>query len=286
MRFLAAILGMVLLAAVPARAFAPVDHPASVYTGEHYVFGDAAENYQSGGRTYHRHARVAHKSVHRSARAVRSVSASRFVLRGDGCSPTSPQSCPAIDLAFDAGWTPREIIANTGRILAEAGRAVKRAAEKVIVEPSQRVVQFFLDKGYSLVAAVGIAGHIKAESNFNVHDVGDGGRARGLAQWHPDRYALCRRLARESKRDLHDYDLQLECIDTELRTREEVAYRALQRAKDVDDAVVAFAHFERPYGYSPARPRATHDFRYRYREAVRFFERYKDLKPQVQEVGI
>lgn len=280
MRFVAAILGLSFLLVAPALA-APEDHPASVYTGAGYVHGAAADDYFAGGRRHvvsRYNSDIAPSSVRRVARVRHHRSDNPRVVADTGCSPLRPLLCPGIDLAFDKGWHPAEIL-----------KRIAEAAARVVIDVvslPQKVFQFFIDRGYPHVAAAGIAGHIRAESNFNVRDTGDGGLARGLAQWHPDRYALCKRIARESGRDLYDFDLQLECIDRELRESETLARTELLKAKDVDDATVAFAHFERPFGYSPGAPRRTHDFRYRFQQATRYFEEFKHLQPRTVESAI
>ena len=49
--------------------------------------------------------------------------------------------------------------------------------------------QFFESKGWSAAQAAGIVANLQAESNMNPGAVGDGGKAYGIAQWHPDRQA-------------------------------------------------------------------------------------------------
>lgn len=49
--------------------------------------------------------------------------------------------------------------------------------------------QFFESKGWSAAQAAGIVANLHAESAMNPSAVGDGGKAYGVAQWHPDRQA-------------------------------------------------------------------------------------------------
>lgn len=50
-------------------------------------------------------------------------------------------------------------------------------------------MKFFMDKGWTKEQAAGIVANLYAESRLNGGAVGDGGKAFGLAQWHPDRQA-------------------------------------------------------------------------------------------------
>lgn len=49
--------------------------------------------------------------------------------------------------------------------------------------------KFFESKGWSAAQAAGIVANLQAESNLNPGATGDGGKAYGIAQWHPDRQA-------------------------------------------------------------------------------------------------
>jgi len=63
--------------------------------------------------------------------------------------------------------------------------------DKYFTPPSAPIngdaVKFFMSKGYSMSAASTIAATIQHESGWNPAAVGDGGQAKGLIQWHPDR---------------------------------------------------------------------------------------------------
>lgn len=75
--------------------------------------------------------------------------------------------------------------------------------------------QFFISKGYSPAAASGIVGNLIAESNLSPTIVGDEGQARGIAQWHPDRWA---NLVAFAGTQQPDFMQQLKFVDHELRT--------------------------------------------------------------------
>lgn len=58
-----------------------------------------------------------------------------------------------------------------------------------------RLIAYFESVGWSHAQAAGIVGNFYAESGLNPHGPpGDGGRARGLAQLHPDRQAMFRKI--------------------------------------------------------------------------------------------
>jgi hypothetical protein len=50
-------------------------------------------------------------------------------------------------------------------------------------------MKFFMGKGWTEAQSAGIAANLQAESGMNGGAVGDGGKAFGVAQWHPDRQA-------------------------------------------------------------------------------------------------
>lgn len=53
-------------------------------------------------------------------------------------------------------------------------------------QDAKSVVQYLVSKGLTAAIAVGIAGNIKHESNFNPGAVGDGGTSFGICQWHDE----------------------------------------------------------------------------------------------------
>ena len=54
-------------------------------------------------------------------------------------------------------------------------------------EKAKQAYEYYLSKGLSKNAAAGIVGNLMQESGMNPNASGDGGKAFGLAQWHPDR---------------------------------------------------------------------------------------------------
>ena len=51
------------------------------------------------------------------------------------------------------------------------------------------VISGLMGKGWTKEQATGVAANIEQESRFNPAAIGDGGKAHGIAQWHPDRQA-------------------------------------------------------------------------------------------------
>lgn len=101
--------------------------------------------------------------------------------------------------------------------------------------------------GWSEAQAAGIAANLQHESNFNPTAVGDGGRAYGVAQWHPDRQAAYKRW---SGKDIRQSSLgeQLAFVNYELTEgRERAAGGQLRRTTTADEAAqVVSRYYERP----------------------------------------
>lgn len=106
------------------------------------------------------------------------------------------------------------------------------------------------------LAASAIAGHTNVESGNYAPDViagkrtGDGGKAKGLAQWHPDRWNKLLSWARDNGINPHTWQAQASYIVYEMKHGgEKRAWRLLEKANDVESAVAGFAAYERPSGY-------------------------------------
>lgn len=67
--------------------------------------------------------------------------------------------------------------------------ATSAAGGKGASNQEQAAMAYFQAQGWSREQAAGLAANIKRESAFNAGAVGDGGKAYGIAQWHPDRQA-------------------------------------------------------------------------------------------------
>ena len=112
--------------------------------------------------------------------------------------------------------------------------------------------------GYTPDRAAGIVGNLIVESaNFDDNVIstqrrGDGGKAHGIAQWHPPRWQPFLDLCYRTKMDPYTLKSQLFWVTTELETTESTAKTALQATKRADHAAIAFMRkYERP-GFSDA----------------------------------
>ncbi|WP_151743010.1 MULTISPECIES: phage tail tip lysozyme [unclassified Acinetobacter] len=107
--------------------------------------------------------------------------------------------------------------------------------------------KFFTDKGWSKEQAAGIVANLQHESNFNTKAVGDGGKAVGIAQWHPDRQANFKKAFGKNLKDA-SFQEQLEFIHYEMtKGTEQNAGAKLKEAKTASEAgAVVSKYYERP----------------------------------------
>lgn len=109
------------------------------------------------------------------------------------------------------------------------------------------IVDFFTKNGFPKHQAIGIAGNIKAESNFNSLAQGDNGTAFGIAQWRFDRLDNLKAFADNSNLDYRDFDTQVQFILYEMRVYEKRALQKLIESPDIATATLNFAkYYERP----------------------------------------
>lgn len=110
-----------------------------------------------------------------------------------------------------------------------------------------RVSRFFEGLGWTSEQAAGIAANLSAESSFDPNAVGDGGKAYGVAQWHPDRQEGFRRWAGK--------DIRQSTLEEQLRfVHYEMTEGAEKRAGDLLKAATSAGaagaavskHYERP----------------------------------------
>lgn len=71
-------------------------------------------------------------------------------------------------------------------------------------------------KGWSRIAAMGIAANLFGESGLRTDAVGDSGKAIGIAQWHPNRQKDIESKFGKSLREMNLYE-QLDAVDWELK---------------------------------------------------------------------
>lgn len=109
------------------------------------------------------------------------------------------------------------------------------------------IMRYFMAQGWSREAAAGIAANLYSESKFNPRAQGDGGKAYGVAQWHPDRQAAFREWAGKDIRD-SSLEEQLAFIHYELtQGRERAAGNKLRGATSAAGAgAIVSSAYERP----------------------------------------
>lgn len=115
---------------------------------------------------------------------------------------------------------------------------------------AKEAVSFFVSKGWTPQQAAGIVGNLQAESGANLRTdaVGDGGKAYGIAQWHPDRQA---KFARAFGKDIRQagFKEQLAFIQWELDNSESKAASKLKGATTAEQAAWLFdEYYERSSG--------------------------------------
>lgn len=115
---------------------------------------------------------------------------------------------------------------------------------------ASRAMDYFIAQGWTPQQAAGIVGNLQAESgpNLNTDAVGDGGKAYGIAQWHPDRQA---KFAEVYKKDIRQSTIneQLAFVQWELMNTEKSAGAILRGAGDPSAAAqIVDEHYERSAG--------------------------------------
>lgn len=112
---------------------------------------------------------------------------------------------------------------------------------------ADRVMSFFESMGWTKAQAAGLASNLQHESGFDPNAKGDGGRALGIAQWHPDRQAAFKDF---SGKDIRNSSLeeQLAFVHHELTEGNERragdALRGTQTAAEAGASVSS--QYERP----------------------------------------
>ncbi|GBQ53629.1 phage tail tip lysozyme [Komagataeibacter sucrofermentans] len=108
-------------------------------------------------------------------------------------------------------------------------------------------MRYFVGQGWSPAQAAGIVANLRQESGLNEKAVGDGGRASGIAQWHPDRQAAIEKHFGTAL-DRMSYAQQLQAVDYELRQgAERVAGQHIAMQDSGREAgAAASLYYERP----------------------------------------
>lgn len=124
----------------------------------------------------------------------------------------------------------------------------------------RRAYQFYVDKGYQPHQAAALAGNAMAESRGSTSVLGDGGKALGIFQWHPDRQANLNRFATSQGLDPRAETTQLAFKDWELNNTERRAGDLLRASTDVTGANNAVLNSLRPQGFNRNDPTGSHNY--------------------------
>jgi len=126
------------------------------------------------------------------------------------------------------------------------GVASAGASATTATDSAKKAIEFFISKGWKPEQAMGITANIQGESSFNTGNVGDGGVAYGLGQWHPDRQANFAKAFGKSIKG-SSFEDQLAFVDWELKNTEARAGNLLKATKTVAEATNSVtANYERP----------------------------------------
>lgn len=104
----------------------------------------------------------------------------------------------------------------------------------------------FMEMGWTKEQAAGLAANLHRESGFKADIVGDGGKAYGIGQWHPDRQ---KNFSMVFGKDIRGSSLddQLKFVDWEMRNTEKVAGDRLRGATNAMQAGgIVSKYYERP----------------------------------------
>ncbi len=117
-------------------------------------------------------------------------------------------------------------------------------------DSATRAFEYYQGKGIAPHIAAGIVGNLIQESQLNPNAKGDGGRATGIAQWHPDRFEALKTWA--GRRNPYELNTQLDYILHEANQRGDMD--RLQQTKNSSEAAFTFAkYYERPKNIEPVR---------------------------------
>ena len=140
-----------------------------------------------------------------------------------------------------------EGLGSFGRDAAPDTTAQRTSSGKIGGLGPQTPQKFFESKGWTAEQAAGIVANLQSESSMNSAAVGDGGKAYGVAQWHPDRQAAFAKWAGKDIRK-STLDEQLAFVHYELtQGNEQAAGNALRGATTAQRAgEIVSTRYERP----------------------------------------
>jgi len=110
---------------------------------------------------------------------------------------------------------------------------------------AEAAMQILMDKGWTKEQAAGISANLAAESGFDTEAVGDSGKAKGIAQWHPDRQ---KRFEEVNGKRFSDstFEEQVSFVDWELRNTEKKAGDKIRMATTAkQSAALTEQYYER-----------------------------------------
>lgn len=127
-------------------------------------------------------------------------------------------------------------------------KANERAAGGGGADPlAEMAIQHFMKSGWTREQAAGIVANLDQESGLDTGAIGDGGKARGVAQWHPDRQADFKAW---SGKDIRQSTLeeQLNFVNHELtQGKERSAGDKLRGSSSASEAAsIVSRYYERP----------------------------------------
>lgn len=143
-------------------------------------------------------------------------------------------------------------------VIAEGFANYQSAQKDAGVKPgtpstADQVISFYMGKGWTREQATGIAANLKQESNFDPAAVGDGGKAYGIGQWHPNRQADFKK---QYGKEMQGSSLneQLEFLQWEMLNTEKAGGDKLRKTNSAQDAAEAVSRYiERPGATPEAR---------------------------------
>lgn len=160
------------------------------------------------------------------------------------------KSCPCFDVPY---WnTTGQIRVQTGmpegngQIVQPTTMQYPLPAGNMSPEDAARYL--VIKGGFTEEQASGLIGNFMWESSgLNPRAVGDSGQARGIAQWHPDRYAGLLELSQQSGKDPNTVEAQLDWVIEELNTTEASAGDRIRNATSAAQAaLICMTYYERP----------------------------------------
>ncbi len=134
---------------------------------------------------------------------------------------------------------------------------------EIVIAGNSKIEQAFnwfiseVGGGYTAEQSAGIVGNLMAESGDFADDVistqrrGDGGRAHGIAQWHPARWNPFLDWCRRNNQNPYTFGSQLRWVTLELDSTESRSKAALESITLADHAAISFMRkYERPASLS------------------------------------